>query len=81
VILVNPKHTTKMCSSCGEMLPKALSVRVHTFPVCGLVLERDHHAALNTLQRGLQALRLSYNECGTAHSEAQVLEHWKPPHD
>jgi predicted RNA-binding Zn-ribbon protein involved in translation (DUF1610 family) len=78
VILVNPKHTTKMCSSCGEMVPKALSVRVHTCPHCGLVLGRDHNAALNILQRGLQSLRLSHDECGTAHSEAQVLEPWEP---
>lgn len=58
VILVNPKNTTTMCSSCGEIVPKALSVRIHTCPVCGLVLGRDHNAALNMLQRGLQSLRL-----------------------
>ena len=29
VILVDPRNTTKMCSSCGELVPKALSVRVH----------------------------------------------------
>ena len=58
VILVNPKNTTKMCSTCGEIVPKALSVRVHTCPVCGLVMDRDENAALNILQRGLQTLRL-----------------------
>ena len=73
VILVNPRNTTKMCSTCGEIVPKALSVRVHTCPHCGLVLGRDHNAALNILQRGLQSLRLSHDECGAAHSEAQVL--------
>jgi len=57
VILVNPKHTTKMCSTCGEMVPKKLSVRLHTCPVCGLVLDRDENAALNILQRGLLSLR------------------------
>jgi putative transposase len=77
VVLVNHKQTTKICSSYGEMLPKALSVRVHTCPARELVLERDHRAALNTLHRGLQTLRLSHNECGTAHSEAQVLEPWE----
>ena len=73
VILVNPHNTTKRCSTCGEMVPKKLSERVHTCPHCGLVLGRDHNAALNMLQRGLQSLRLSHDECGTAHSEAQVL--------
>jgi putative transposase len=58
VILVNPRNTTKRCSTCGKMGPKALSVRVHTCPHCGLVLDRDENAALNILQRGLQSLRL-----------------------
>ncbi|NJN17035.1 MAG: IS200/IS605 family element transposase accessory protein TnpB [Oscillochloris sp.] len=58
VILVNPRNTTKMCASCGEIVPKALSVRVHTCPHCGLVVGRDHNAALNILHRGLQSLRL-----------------------
>ena len=58
VILVNPRNTTKLCSTCGEIVPKALSVRVHTCPVCGLVMDRDENAALNILQRGLQTLRL-----------------------
>jgi putative transposase len=57
-ILVSPLDTTKMCSSCGEIVPKKLSERVHTCPHCGLVLGRDHNAALNILQRGLQSLRL-----------------------
>ena len=58
VILVNPRNTTKMCSSCGAMVPKTLRERVHTCPHCGLVLGRDHNAARNILHRGLQALRL-----------------------
>ena len=58
VILVNPRNTTKLCSTCGEIVPKALSVRVHACPVCGLVMDRDENAALNILQRGLQTLRL-----------------------
>jgi putative transposase len=57
VILVNPRNTTKMCSTCGEIAPKALSVRVHTCPDCGLVLDRDENAALNILQRGLLSLQ------------------------
>ena len=57
VILVNPRNTTKLCSTCGELVPKTLSVRVHTCPHCGLVLERDENAALTILQRGLRSLR------------------------
>jgi putative transposase len=58
VILVNPKNTTKMCSTCGEIVPKTLRVRVHTCPHCGLVMDRDENATLNILQRGLQSLRV-----------------------
>ena len=58
VILVNPRKTTKLCSTCGEIVPKALSVRVHVCPVCGLVMDRDENAALNMLQRGLLSFRL-----------------------
>ncbi len=47
VVLVNPRDTSKMCSSCGELVQKPLSDRTHTCPKCGLVLGRDHNAALN----------------------------------
>jgi putative transposase len=58
VILVNPRNTTKLCSSCGTLVQKALRDRTHICPVCGLVIDRDANAALNILQRGLQTLRL-----------------------
>jgi putative transposase len=58
VVLVNPRNTSKMCSSCGELVQKALSDRTHSCPRCGLVMGRDHNAALNILHRGLQTLRL-----------------------
>ncbi len=58
VILVNPRDTTKRCSSCGNLVQKTLSERTHTCPQCRLVLGRDHNAALNILHRGLQSLRL-----------------------
>ena len=58
VMLVDPRNTSKMCSRCGELVQKTLSDRTHICPHCGLVLDRDVHAALNSLQRGLQTLRL-----------------------
>lgn len=58
VILVDPRNTSKMCSDCGEIVPKTLSERTHICPHCGLVMNRDKNAALNILQRGLQTLRL-----------------------
>lgn len=58
VVLVNPRNTSKLCSSCGELVQKSLSDRIHMCPHCGLVMGRDHNAALNILHRGLQPLRL-----------------------
>lgn len=57
VRLVDPKGTTQLCSTCGEFVPKTLQGRVHNCPKCGLVLDRDHNAAINILQRALQAQR------------------------
>lgn len=58
VVLINPRNTSKMCSCCGELVEKDLSVRVHACAHCGLVLDRDQNAALNILRLGLQNLRL-----------------------
>jgi putative transposase len=52
VIKVPPYNTSQMCSSCGEKVVKSLSVRTHRCPFCGLVLGRDHNAALNILRVG-----------------------------
>jgi putative transposase len=52
LIPVNPRNTTKTCSGCGELVPKTLAQRTHSCPACGLVLGRDHNAALNILRLG-----------------------------
>jgi putative transposase len=57
-IQVNPRNTSQMCSRCGEIVKKDLSVRIHNCPYCGLVLDRDHNAAINILSLGLQTLGL-----------------------
>lgn len=56
IIRVNPTGTTQACSGCGQAVPKALSVRVHACPHCGLKLDRDLNAALNILARGLASI-------------------------
>lgn len=68
VVLVNPRGTTQMCSGCGCIVPKDLSVRVHDCPNCGLKLNRDHNAALNILARGLASM-------GTQSLEAPAFRH------
>jgi len=53
---VDPRNTSKMCSRCRSLVPKELSDRVHNCPHCGLVLDRDHNAAINILARGLASI-------------------------
>jgi putative transposase len=56
VILVNPKNTSKMCSKCGQLVEKDLSVRIHSCLFCGLTLDRDLNASINILRLGLQSV-------------------------
>ncbi len=58
MVQVNPRNTSKRCSRCGQLVEKKLSDRVHSCPVCGLVLDRDHNAAINILALGMQSLSL-----------------------
>lgn len=51
LIAVDPRGTTLLCSSCGTKVPKTMHERVHSCPSCGLVLDRDHNAAINILAR------------------------------
>ncbi|MEW6206935.1 MAG: transposase [Acidobacteriota bacterium] len=56
VVQVNPRNTSQMCSGCGSVVEKSLSVRIHRCSVCGLTIDRDHNAARNILRLGLQSL-------------------------
>jgi putative transposase len=56
VIFINPRNTSKKCSSCSQIVDKDLSVRIHSCPHCGLVLDRDHNAAINILRLGMESL-------------------------
>ena len=51
LVAVNPAYTSQMCSACGEIVEKGLSVRTHECPYCGFVLDRDVNAARNILQK------------------------------
>lgn len=54
VRLVDPRNTSKRCSACGALVEKSLAERIHRCE-CGLVLDRDHNAAINILALGLQS--------------------------
>ena len=53
VIVVTPHFTSQNCSACGRLVKKSLSVRTHICPSCGLVMDRDHNAAKNILQKAV----------------------------
>jgi len=56
VVAVPPQYTSQDCSACGTLVKKSLSVRTHVCTGCGLVLDRDHNAALNILAKALGTL-------------------------
>jgi putative transposase len=52
VVAVPPAYTSQICSGCGVLVAKGLSIRWHSCPECGTSLHRDHNAALNILALG-----------------------------
>jgi putative transposase len=52
LIKVDPRNTTQRCSSCGSIVKKELSDRVHQCHYCGFSSDRDYNAARNILLSG-----------------------------
>jgi len=73
-IRVDPRNTTQMCSGCGELVPKDLSVRVHKCPHCGLEIDRDLNASLNILARGLSCIRADPSVTGRSRATLVAAE-------
>lgn len=73
-IAIDPRNTSQMCSDCGEIVPKDLSVRVHECPFCDLVLDRDLNAALNILARGLSRLQADSSVTGRSRTNSLAAE-------
>jgi putative transposase len=69
VVAVNPAYTSQDCSQCGHRQKKTLAERLHQCICCGVVLDRDHNAALNIKRLGLQSLGVSL--------EARALSAWE----
>jgi putative transposase len=61
VIAVPPHYTSQKCSACGTIVNKSLSVRTHICTGCGVVLDRDHNAAINILNKALNMLYEALN--------------------
>lgn len=52
LVKVDPRGTSQECPSCNTIRKKVLFDRIHQCP-CGLVLDRDHAAALVILKRAV----------------------------
>lgn len=63
VVFVNPKNTSKECSSCGKLVGKTLYERHHDCSFCGLSIDRDVNASINILKRAT-AGQAGSNACG-----------------
>lgn len=48
---VNPRYTSQICSRCGHQQKMPLAIRVYECEKCGLVIGRDHNAAITILGR------------------------------
>jgi len=58
MIGINPKNTTQMCSNCGKIVKKDITVRIHSCS-CGYEADRDLNAAINIKNLGLSGQGLS----------------------
>jgi len=68
VIAVAPNFTSQDCSACGTQVKKSLSVRTHVCHACGLVMDRDHNAAINIVDKASRTV----GQTGTARADDAV---------
>ncbi|HEU5369685.1 MAG TPA: transposase [Ktedonobacterales bacterium] len=66
IVAVPARFTTQGCSGCGYRVKKSLSMRTHSCPSCGLVLDRDWNAALNILAAALVIVAARNRTAGQA---------------
>jgi len=69
---VPARYTSQECSGCGHRQKMPLAVRVYQCPSCGLVIDRDHNAALNISGRAGQA---RINACGESSGSEKQERH------
>lgn len=56
---VDARYTSQDCSACGHRQKMPLAIRVYECGECGMVLDRDHNAALNIRRSAAKS-----NACG-----------------
>jgi putative transposase len=73
IVTVDPQNTSQVCSGCGCLVQKSLSVRIHSCPECGLTLNRDINAARNILSLGRRDWALTWMVASCVAQEAPPL--------
>ncbi|MGI6022001.1 MAG: zinc ribbon domain-containing protein [Methanoculleus sp.] len=65
-----------MCSNCGSIVKKTLSVRVHECPYCGFVADRDYNAAVNIHRVGMEqpSRACGDNTATSRHCDASITD-------
>jgi len=61
VVKINPKNTSKMCSSCGYLNKITLKTRNYCCEKCGLKIDRDYNSSLNIENLGQKYLFTELN--------------------
>jgi putative transposase len=72
VYKVAPQFTSQICSNCGEVVEKSLSVRAHVCRSCVYVADRDHNAARNILAKAEARAEPSYRNAGDGPHGARI---------
>lgn len=62
VAIVSEAYTSKTCGRCGKINNKLGGNKVFRCPACGLVCDRDKHAARNILLRNLNQVEIRVEE-------------------
>ena len=78
LVEVDPYNTSVKCSKCSNLVPKTLAIRLHECDRCGCVIDRDHNAALNILQKGM--LSMQHGEVTPVETLSRVMEAGTRPH-
>ncbi len=54
--------SSQTCSRCGHQQDMPPSIRKYRCPICGLLIDRDHNAALNIKNEGMQLLKPAWQQ-------------------
>ncbi len=70
---VDPRYTSQICSRCGDRQKMPLAIRIYECGKCGLVIGRDHNAAI-TIDRAGQARIYARGESEVSASKKRERE-------